>query len=60
MGFEQVCEGFILHKNMMQFFCIFATPDMTTQSTQSHSLKADQPQNIFNEGHICDQIFQGL
>ena len=62
MGFEQVCVcvggGLLCIK--MQFFYIFATPNMTTQSTQSHGLKADQPQKVFNEGHICDQIVQGL
>jgi len=24
------------------------------------AIMADQPQNVFNEGHICDQIVQGL
>ena len=27
---------------------------------QSDCVMTDQPQNVFNEGHICDQIVQGL
>ena len=27
---------------------------------QSNCVKADQPQKVFNKGHMCDQIVQGI
>ena len=45
---------FLLHTN----FLGAAQPAWSV--LQSDCFMADQPQKVFNEGHICDQIVQGL
>ena len=41
-------------------YYLFGAAQPAWSVLQSDCVMADQPQKVFNEGHICDQNFQGL
>ena len=41
-------------------YYFFGAAQLAWSVLQSDCDMADQPQKLFNEGHICDQIVQGL
>ena len=48
-----ISQFFLLHTN---FLALHSQLGVCSNPT----VMADQPQKVFNEGHICDQIVQGL
>ena len=49
-----------LPSSLLSRFKFFGAAQPAWSVLQSDCVMADKPQNVFNEGHICDQFFQRL